>query len=87
VPALEIPPSAVSDAGQVWVVALLADAGLVGTRSEARRLVSQGAVRLDGRPVESVEQTWTLSDLDGRLLTVGRRGSLRLHAPAQLGAD
>jgi tyrosyl-tRNA synthetase len=87
VPALEIPSSAVSDSGQVWVVALLADAGLVGTRSEARRLVSQGAVRLDGRPVESVEQTWTLSDLDGRLLTVGRRGSLRLRAPAQLGAD
>jgi len=80
VPALEIPSSAVSDTGQVWVVALLADAGLVATRSEARRLVSQGAVRLDGRPVTSFEQRWPLPDLDGHLLTVGRRAPLRLRA-------
>jgi len=81
VPALEIPPSAVSDAGLVWVVALLADAGLVPTRSEARRLVSQGAVRLDGRAVQSFEQSWPLPDLDGHLLTVGRRAPVRLQAP------
>jgi tyrosyl-tRNA synthetase len=80
VPALEIPPSAVSD-GLVWVVALLADAGLAPTRSEARRLVSQGAVRLDGRAVESFEQSWPLPDLDGHLLTVGRRTPVRLRAP------
>jgi len=80
VPALEIPPSAVSDTGSVWVVALLADAGLVATRSEARRLVSQGAVRLDGRAVESFEQSWPLPDLHGHLLTVGRRAPVRLQA-------
>jgi tyrosyl-tRNA synthetase len=81
VPPREIPDSAVRD-GRVWVVALLADAGLVGSRGEARRLVSQGAVRLDGRPVGSIDQTWPPDELDGRLLTVGRRAPVRLRAPA-----
>jgi len=65
----------------VWVVALLAEAGLVGSRGEARRLVDQGAVRLDGKPVDSVEQNWALAELDGRLLTVGRRSPVRLQPP------
>jgi tyrosyl-tRNA synthetase len=77
---LAIPLSAVRDGG-VWVVALLAEAGLVGSRGEARRLVDQGAVRLDGKPVDSVEQTWPLEELTGRLLTVGRRSPLRLGPP------
>jgi tyrosyl-tRNA synthetase len=76
-----IPETAVSD-GRVWVVALLADAGLVASRGEARRLVSQGAVRLDGRPVGSIDQTWPPDELDGHLLTVGRRAPVRLQAPA-----
>jgi len=76
-----IPETAVSD-GRAWVVALLADAGLVASRGEARRLVSQGAVRLDGRPVGSIDQTWPPAELDGHLLTVGRRAPVRLQAPA-----
>jgi tyrosyl-tRNA synthetase len=75
-----IPETAVSD-GRVGVVALLADAGLVGSRGEARRLVSQGAVRLDGRPVGSIDQSWPPEELDEHLLTVGRRAPVRLHAP------
>jgi tyrosyl-tRNA synthetase len=75
-----IPETAVRD-GQVWVIALLADAGLVASRGEARRLVAQGAVRLDGRPVGSIEQAWAPAELDGRLLTVGRRSPVRLRAP------
>ena len=77
---LAIPESAVRE-GKVWVVALLADAGLVGSRGEARRLVSQGAVRLDGQQVGSIEQSWPPAELDGRLLTVGRRSPVRLQAP------
>ena len=79
-PPLTIPERAVSD-GRVWVVALLAEADLAGSRGEARRLVSQGAVRLDGQRVDSFERTWPLAELDGRLLTVGRRAPVRLHLP------
>jgi tyrosyl-tRNA synthetase len=78
---LPIPEAAVRD-GRVWVIALLADAGLVVSRGEARRLVSQGAIRLDGQPVGSIEQTWTPGELDGRLLTVGRRSPVRLQVPS-----
>jgi tyrosyl-tRNA synthetase len=77
---LAIPEATVRD-GRVWVIALLADAGLVASRGEARRLVAQGAVRLDGRPVDSIERSWTPEELDGRLLTVGRRAPVRLQAP------
>ena len=77
---LAIPERAVAD-GQVWVVALVAEAGLVASRGEARRLVAQGAVRLDGERVDSVERAWPLMELDGRLLTVGRRAPVRLRLP------
>jgi tyrosyl-tRNA synthetase len=75
-----IPEATVRD-GRVWVIALLADSGLVASRGEARRLVAQGAVRLDGTPVDSIEQSWAPDELDGRLLTVGRRAPVRLQAP------
>jgi tyrosyl-tRNA synthetase len=79
-PELLVPPQSIDD-GKVWVVALLADAGLVKSRGDARRLVTGGAVRLDGEPVDAVERTWPAAELDGRLLTVGRRAPLRLRLP------
>jgi tyrosyl-tRNA synthetase len=78
---LEIPAGAIGDDGQVRVVPLLAEAGLTSSRGEARRLVGQGAVRLDGQIVPSIEAAWPLAELDGRVLTVGRHAPLRLHAP------
>jgi tyrosyl-tRNA synthetase len=77
---LAIPEGAVHD-GKIWVIALLSDAGVVRSRGEARRLVSQGAVRLDGRQVDSIDQSWTPAELHGRLLTVGRRSPVLLQAP------
>src|SRR4029450_4075382 len=77
---LGIPEAAVRD-GRVWVIALLADAGLVASRGEARRLVAQGAVRLDGRPVDSSRRRWAAEGRGGRLLPVGRRAPVRLQAP------
>ncbi|HEX8859715.1 MAG TPA: tyrosine--tRNA ligase [Actinomycetes bacterium] len=79
---LEIPAAAVGDDGRVRVVPLLAEAGLASSRGDARRLVSQGAVRLDGQPVPSIDAAWTAAELDGRVLTVGRRAPLRLRAPS-----
>jgi tyrosyl-tRNA synthetase len=79
---LEVPAGALGGDGQVRVIPLLAEAGLASSRGEARRLVSQGAVRLDGQPVGSIDASWPLAELDGRTLTVGRRAPLRLRAPA-----
>jgi tyrosyl-tRNA synthetase len=77
---LSIPAGAIGGDGRVRVVPLLAEAGLAGSRGEARRLVGQGAVRLDGQPVASIDEAWSPTDLDGRVLTVGRRAPLRLRA-------
>jgi tyrosyl-tRNA synthetase len=40
-----------TEAGAVGVVDVLASTGLVGSRSEARRMIAQGAVRIDGERV------------------------------------
>src|SRR5207244_12446690 len=74
-----VPSGAVTD-GQVWVVALLAELGMVKSRNEARRLVADGAVRLDGERCATVDHTWALAELDGRVLSVGRRTPVRLRA-------
>ena len=48
-----------------------------GSRSEARRAISQGGVRLDGVPVADLDVP--AADLDGRVLQVGKRRYRRLR--------
>jgi tyrosyl-tRNA synthetase len=48
-----------------------------GSRSEARRAISQGGVRLDGVPVADLDVP--AADLDGRVLQVGKRRFRRLR--------
>ena len=62
----------------VHVPALIA--GAFGhSRSEARRLVSAGAVRLDGAALGPQEMDVAADRLDGSVLQVGKRGFRRLH--------
>ena len=49
-----------------------------GSRSEARRKIAQGGVRLDGEPVADLDLP--ASALDGRVLQVGKRQFRRLRA-------
>jgi tyrosyl-tRNA synthetase len=76
-PPEEIDEAAFSaDGGDVHLPALIADV-FGGSRSDARRLLAQGGVRLDGEPVEAVDLP--AGDLDGRVLQVGRRRFRRLR--------
>jgi tyrosyl-tRNA synthetase len=62
--------------GQAHVPALLADAfGM--SRSEARRLIAGGGVRLDGEPVDATDLP--AERLDGAVLQAGRRRFVRLR--------
>lgn len=62
--------------GQVHVPALMADAfGL--SRSEARRLLTQGGVKLDGRELDALDVP--ADELDGAVLQVGRRRFKKLR--------
>jgi tyrosyl-tRNA synthetase len=49
-----------------------------GSRSDARRKISQGGVRLDGEPVTSLDVA--AEALDGRVLQVGKRQFRRLRS-------
>ena len=62
-------------AGPLPVVELLAAAGLCASKSEARRLVRQGGVRLDGEMVRSIDRRVEPGEA---VLQVGRRGFVRL---------
>jgi tyrosyl-tRNA synthetase len=48
-----------------------------GSRSDARRTISQGGVKLDGEPVSVLDLP--ASELDGRVLQVGKRRFRRLR--------
>ncbi|MXX60312.1 MAG: tyrosine--tRNA ligase [Holophagales bacterium] len=64
---------------------LIADTGLTGSRAEARRLIQQGAVSLDGEKIG--DPYFTLPDGANALLKVGKRRFLQVVAPAADAAD
>ena len=63
---------------EVNVIDLLVGAGLVPSKSQARRLVAQGGVKLDG--VKIVDTAFIVSAQDGSVLQVGKRKFVRLEA-------
>jgi tyrosyl-tRNA synthetase len=73
----EIPSVTLESNDDVYLPALLESAGLAGSRSEARRLIQQGAVKLDGDKVG--EETLGAADLAGRVIQVGKRRFLRVE--------
>jgi len=74
------PVTLVSETPDVWICQLLKQVGFASSTSEARRLVSQGAVRVDGEPVGI---DFRFQRDRNRLLAVGRRrlAEVRLVAP------
>ena len=64
--------------GVVHVPALIADA-LGRTRSDARRMLAQGAVKLVGEPLEAKDLDLGPARLDGAILQVGKRQFRRLR--------
>jgi tyrosyl-tRNA synthetase len=64
--------------GVVHLPLLIAEA-FGGSRSEARRKLAQGGVKLDGEPVPGDRLDVPASELDGRVLQLGRRQFRRLR--------
>jgi tyrosyl-tRNA synthetase len=62
------------------VVDIIAGADLARSKSQARRLVQQGAVRLDGEKIKDIDADITVED--EAVLQVGKRRFLRLTGPA-----
>jgi tyrosyl-tRNA synthetase len=61
---------------EVWrdITSLLSDAGLAKSRSEARRLLAQGAIEVDGEKVSTDKVILK----DGSIIKVGKRGFLKM---------
>lgn len=64
---------------RLWVVRLLVQAGLAPSNAEARRLVEQGGVRIDGQAVSDPDVEWEVRP--GAVIQVGRRRFARVVAP------
>jgi tyrosyl-tRNA synthetase len=74
----EVPEAPLPDADPVHLPALLVDVLGIGSTSEARRLISQGGVRVNGEPVTELDVP--RGSLDGALLQAGKRQFIRLRA-------
>ncbi len=57
----------------VWIVRLLQEGGLVSSASDARRLIKQGAVAVDGVKVTDVDFQIEMNQASERVLKVGKR--------------
>ncbi len=72
-PEAPLSPDAFRD-GKVDILTMLVQAGLVPSRSEARRAVEQGGVTVDGEKVADIHAAWTAEQIgDGLLLKRGKK--------------
>jgi len=51
----DIPEVRIESSEPVWICKLMNDAGLVASNGEARRLIKQGAVKLDGEKIDNAD--------------------------------
>ena len=72
----DVPDAALPAGDPVHLPALLVDQLGVASTSEARRLIAQGGVKLDGEPVTELDLP--RAGLEGRLLQAGKRRFARL---------
>jgi tyrosyl-tRNA synthetase len=73
----DVPEASLPDGDPVHLPALLVDALGIGSTSEARRLIAQGGVKLDGKPVLDVDVP--RDQLAGKVLQAGKRRFVRLQ--------
>ncbi|MEN8239225.1 MAG: tyrosine--tRNA ligase [Actinomycetota bacterium] len=76
----DIPTVALEETNTVWLPAVLSGAGLTKSNGEARRLIAQGAVKVDGSRVDG--ETVDHADLVDRVIQVGKRRFARLVSSA-----
>lgn len=70
-------PTATVKPGPHSLLNLLVSQRLASSRSEARRLITQGGVKVDRQPITDWESTVTVSD--GMIIQVGKRKFLKLE--------
>jgi tyrosyl-tRNA synthetase len=74
----DVPEAALPDGDPVHLPALLVEHLGVGSTSEARRLIAQGGVKVEGEPVAELDVP--RQRLDGALVQAGKRRFMRFRA-------
>ena len=75
IPEVAVPADLLED-GKVWIISLITHCQFAGSNSEARRLVAQGGVSIDGETVSDPKTN--IAPKAGMLLKVGKRKYARL---------
>ncbi|MBM4042209.1 MAG: tyrosine--tRNA ligase [Planctomycetes bacterium] len=75
---VRVDPAIIEPTG-VWIVRLIVSVGMASSTSDARRLIAQGGVTLDGTRITDVDARLKLSG--GETLRVGKRRFARLVLP------
>jgi tyrosyl-tRNA synthetase len=65
------------DDGRIWIVRLVSASGLADSNSEARRLIKQGGVSIDGERITDIDARIGIAG--GEVLRVGKRKFARLQ--------
>jgi tyrosyl-tRNA synthetase len=79
----DIPTIRLESTDTVWLPALLCEAGLTKSNGEARRLIAQGAVKVNGVRID--DETVASAALVDQVVQVGKRRFLRFEASATTG--
>ncbi len=79
IPDAPVPATLLDDPAGIWVVKLLTETGLASSGGDARRLIAQGGVTLDGTRISDVDARLKLNG--GEILRVGKRRFARLVLP------
>jgi tyrosyl-tRNA synthetase len=66
------------ESGRYWLPRVLWGLGLASSKSEARRLIEHGGVRIEGVPVDDPDAEFDDEELRGKVVQVGRRRFARL---------
>lgn len=71
IPVMDVPMEYVKD-GKIWLPRLLSSLGLVGSNSEGRRMIQQGAVEIDGVRHTDPMKEISVDSLRGAVIRVGK---------------
>jgi len=62
-----------TEGGKISIISVLKDSGLVSSNSEARRMIIQGGVKIDGKKINDTNVDMDLNKLDNKVVQKGKR--------------
>ncbi len=71
-------PEVKVEESSIWIIKLLTQTGLVSTNSEARRLIKQGAIKINGQKI--LDSNKEIEVQDGDIINAGKRKYVRVNA-------